>query len=529
MELNRVKRIVAFSIGVFLAGITSLRADEQACNKAKDVALQAVNTAFGSKKDLLLTIAKTLQDKGFDPRKYPVIMPDGTVDTVDLPEVIAKIAFENANAVQQIEEATRDCTNGSSGPEKISSLATFFSTDGLSSILPKQLARIDASAILSGSPFGGPNALIPKSRDDILQGLGIGGDVAEIIRDPRCIIRGSCPGRTPRYSPLDPTDVKALQPVYYATNRNVTDVAELQASSFTSTRSLQLKYGITIVSIPKNHVIGNVERPYSKESNADDFRIASISSLARGQLIDELRANFDSVLLFVHGYNVPFEDAIFKAAQIAYDPNFDGSVLVFSWPSAGEFYKYDYDRESAQFSGGDLLSILRILTEEIGEKRIYIVAHSLGNQILVDALQQAALSKVHLNISELVMAAPDVDKDVFMKKAAEIESVAKNITMYASSADKALLASDKKAWGARLGYIEAPGPNLTKGVDTIDVTAVGDDMLGLNHSTFSGSRAVLDDIGRLIRSRVHLPPIDRSPTLQSVPDKEHVRYWLYPR
>ena len=65
-----------------------------------------------------------------------------------------------------------------------------------------------------------------------------------------------------------------------------------------------------------------------------------------------------------------FEDAIFKAAQIAYDANFNGKVLVFSWPAAGRFYKYNYDRDSAQFSVGDLLTILRILTEEseIGEK-----------------------------------------------------------------------------------------------------------------------------------------------------------------
>jgi hypothetical protein len=67
---------------------------------------------------------------------------------------------------------------------------------------------------------------------------------------------------------------------------------------------------------------------------------------------------------------VMFEDAIFKAAQIAYDANFNGKVLVFSWPAAGRFYKYNYDRDSAQFSVGDLLTILRILTEEseIGEK-----------------------------------------------------------------------------------------------------------------------------------------------------------------
>jgi esterase/lipase superfamily enzyme len=334
------------------------------------------------------------------------------------------------------------------------------------------------------------------------------------------------------------SDIKALQPVYYATNRKINDEKTLQARSFTAERSMQLNYGLAIVSVPKNHVIGNVERPafnyfkwgYDKEVDADHFRISSISPLERDKFVDELRtSSAESLLLFIHGYNVPFQDAIFKGAQIAYDANFGGRVLVFAWPSAGEFYKYDYDRESAEFSGGDLLAILRIVTQEIGNKRIYVVAHSLGNQVLIDALQQAALSKVALNISELVLAAPDVDKDVFMKKADEIRSVAKNITMYASSADKALLASDKKAWGARLGYIDSHGPHLAEGVETIDVTAVGDDMLGLDHSTFSGSRSVLDDLGRLIRSTTHQSPIDRSPTLQFMPDKEHVKYWLYPR
>ena len=333
--------------------------------------------------------------------------------------------------------------------------------------------------------------------------------------------------------------IKALQPVYFATNRTINDEAQLQVSSLTAGRSMKIKYGATLVSIPKNHAIGHVERPtwwrtwwsswlgYNKEADEDHFRIHRIVILTRDKFVDALRSDSDSVLLFVHGYNVPFEDAIFKAAQIAYDANFDGKVLVFSWPSAGEPYKYDYDRESAQFSGGDLLKVLQILTEELGDMRVYVVAHSLGNQILVDALQQAALSKINLRISELVMAAPDVDKDVFMKKAKQIASVAKNMTMYASSADKALLASDKKAWGTRMGYIDSRGPNLVEGVETIDVTAVGNDMFGLNHSTYA-SRAVLEDLGHIIRSKIHEVPDGRSPTLKFMPDKEHVKYWLFP-
>jgi hypothetical protein len=208
--------------------------------------------------------------------------------------------------------------------------------------------------------------------------------------------------------------------------------------------------------------------------------------------------------------------------------NFAGTVLVFSWPSAASLVKYDEDRESAEFAVPHLAQTFRLLTDEIGKKNVYIVAHSMGNQVLVNALLQSALSKANLTITELVMAAPDVDKDVFGTKVDQIRTVAKNITLYASAADKALLASGEKSFGTRLGYVGANGPNVFAGIDVIDVTAVGDDMLGLDHGTFSSSRAVLDDLGRLIRSLTHLPPDVRTPTLRFMPDKAHVEYWLYP-
>jgi len=162
------------------------------------------------------------------------------------------------------------------------------------------------------------------------------------------------------------------------------------------------------------------------------------------------------------------------------------------------------------------------------KKKLFVVAHSLGNQIVVDALQQAALSNIRLNISELVLAAPDVDKDVFMSKAAQIKSVAGKITMYASSEDKALLASDKKAWGTRMGYIDNNGPNLIDGIETIDVSAVGNNMFGLNHGTFSDNQVVLDDLGRLIVSSTH-PPSLRSPILRGIPNQNTPKYWIYPK
>jgi esterase/lipase superfamily enzyme len=330
-------------------------------------------------------------------------------------------------------------------------------------------------------------------------------------------------------------DMKALQPVYFATDRTRVQGAPLE-ESFAGGRDPNLTYGRAIVSIPKSHEIGNVERPKFRfirlgvepETDADHFRIKDIAWLDRGTLVDQLKGGADSVLLFIHGYNVSFADAIFKAAQIAFDANFAGTVLVFSWPSAGSLVKYDEDRESAEFAVPHLAQTFRLLTDEIGKKNVYIVAHSMGNQVLVDALLESALSKANLTITELVMAAPDVDKDVFGTKVDQVRAVAKNITLYASAADKALLASGEKSFGTRLGYVGKNGPNVFDGIDVIDVTAVGDDMLGLDHGTFSSSRAVLDDLGRLIRSLTHLPPDVRTPTLKFMPDKAHVEYWLYP-
>jgi esterase/lipase superfamily enzyme/uncharacterized protein (DUF2147 family) len=343
-------------------------------------------------------------------------------------------------------------------------------------------------------------------------------------------------------------DVKALQPVFFATNRKIKDETPLRLASITRERSQEQepRYGLTIVGVPKNHSIGRVERPhidlvrsiinlglvYEKETDKDHFRLRSIASLNQSDLIDGLKKNADGVLLFIHGYNVPFDDAVFKAAQIAYDANFGGSVLVFSWPSAGVLLGYDHDRESALFSGEDLLKVFRLLSDDIGQKRVFVLAHSLGNEIVMHALQQAALKKSTLQISELMLAAPDVDKDVFLKKAADIKSVAKNMTLYASSADKALLASQKKAWGSRMGFVGKDGPTLVDGIETIDVTAVGADMLGLDHSTFSTERAVLEDIGHLImqsNDQAHLPPHKRLTTLKFMPDQKNVKYWLFPK
>ncbi len=192
-------------------------------------------------------------------------------------------------------------------------------------------------------------------------------------------------------------------------------------------------------------------------------------------------------------------------------------------------FGYKPDVISANFSETDLANLLRTLSSDVAPKRLFVVVHSLGNQILVNALQQAALSGAHPKIDELVMAAPDLSKDVFLKKVDDIRAVAPRMTIYASAVDRALQYSEKQSLDGKLGYVGGGVPKVIKDVDTIDVTVVGDDFLGANHSSYAESREVLTDLGRLITDDKHREPIKRTPTLKLRLTKDNLQYWSFPK
>ena len=38
-------------------------------------------------------------------------------------------------------------------------------------------------------------------------------------------------------------------------------------------------------------------------------------------------------LVFVHGFNVRYQEAVLRAAQINYDLKYQGPIILFSWPA----------------------------------------------------------------------------------------------------------------------------------------------------------------------------------------------------
>jgi esterase/lipase superfamily enzyme len=331
--------------------------------------------------------------------------------------------------------------------------------------------------------------------------------------------------------------------VLYATNRacDVVDSTIDEVPRFSYNRSSNLTYGSAMVRVPESHKLGHVEHPAhwsiwgitmwrEEEKDSKHFTLQRVTRLTQEQFTKNIKKNKESsALLFVHGYNTDFTEAIFKLAQNAWDTQYHGIPVAFSWTSKGGIANYDYDRESALFSRVAFLQVLDLLSKHAEVSKIYVVAHSMGNQIVVDALAHAEGLAIPLALSEVVFAAPDVDRDVLEPLIPLLISKAKGITLYASAADKALLASQLKAQGSRAGYISSSGPLILPGMETIDVTAVGEDMFSINHDAYSGVRSVLDDIGRLVISGIH-PPNLRSPQIRGAPEgSAQPDYWRYPQ
>jgi esterase/lipase superfamily enzyme len=235
-------------------------------------------------------------------------------------------------------------------------------------------------------------------------------------------------------------------------------------------------------------------------------------------------AGTHAALVFVHGFNVSFDDAIRRSGQIGWDLQFHGLIAAFSWCSQGEVLSYFTDESNARLAVPRFVEFLRVLRDEVGISTIHVIAHSMGNLVLVEALRKmSSLGDQQLLLEEVVLAAPDLDADEFKAAVQEIAGKAKRYTLYGSEDDKALAASKK----LRSNYPRAGdgGEHLlvVEGVESIDATSVGEDLFGLGHSYFASKRTVLSDLYYVIKES--LPPWRRDGL-----DEAHVgslRYWVF--
>lgn len=287
---------------------------------------------------------------------------------------------------------------------------------------------------------------------------------------------------------------------------------ELSGELFGS-RPTELSYGTCEVSVPlpKNRQAGELNRPVSlwvfeaPENPEKHFMLRRVDEHADKEVFyKSLSARLaisdaPAALLFIHGYNVSFEDAIFRTAQLAVDLEFPGAAVTFSWPSYADPVKYTFDEQHAEVSIPALREFLKDLAARSGAESIHVIAHSMGNRVLAGALEKMDRESQEINkkvIREIVLAAPDIDRRVFESQVLpRIAENTQHCTLYASSRDRALLISRYFHNYQRLGETE-PELLVAKGMDTIDASLVDTSLLG--HSYIGDVQSIVSDLHDLV-------------------------------
>ncbi len=247
-----------------------------------------------------------------------------------------------------------------------------------------------------------------------------------------------------------------------ATTRS--DLGATPGEMFTGERGQSLAFADIAVSIPPDSArqIGDVQFPQSLPADPlRDFVTLKADRLDKGAALAQLNGRLAhtprrQVLVFVHGFNNRFEDAVYRFAQIVHDSKTDALPVLFTWPSRGRLLQYGYDHDSASFSRDALEKVLQALVQDPSVGEISVLAHSMGNWVTIEALRQMAIRDRGLpkKIANVMLAAPDVDFDVFRKQVAEIGPAASQFYVFVARDDAALAAS-RRVWGdmPRLGAI----------------------------------------------------------------------------
>jgi esterase/lipase superfamily enzyme len=300
-----------------------------------------------------------------------------------------------------------------------------------------------------------------------------------------------------------------------ATTRGYGSVEDPKA--FTVERSDNLNYAAVTVSIPKTHVPGQIEWPDQLPADPSrHFVTTARERLTAPQFNDQIRSQVrqhndtnGQVLVFVHGYNTRYEEAVYWLAQFVHDANYKGTVVLFSWPSMGKARLYLADRESSTFSRDYLEQTIRQLAALKEVKEVDILAHSMGTWLTVETLRQAKLKgdgQFGGKLGDVILAAPDLDVNVFRTQLDVIGPLRRPMTVVVSGDDKVLGLSTQLSGGIyRAGMVNTNDPRIRAAVKrynlrVIDITAVNDGD-GNHHSKFSRSSAVIAALGRSLSAK----------------------------
>jgi esterase/lipase superfamily enzyme len=269
-----------------------------------------------------------------------------------------------------------------------------------------------------------------------------------------------------------------------------------RAPYFSSDRGRGLSFAEVRLSPPDRSLLGKVSSVIT-----GDWTIGAVPKSETGPAAAEAFAQAAlgrDVLIYVHGYRESFESAAVSAARLSDGIRFRGVSGLFTWPSAAATLDYNYDRESALWSRDAFEDLLKALAASPSGGRINIVAHSMGTLLTLETLRmlraeagEAAMSR----IGAVVLAAPDIDFDLFSNGVARLGPDVSKITVISATNDRALEISAALAGGVRAGAADRAKLEAL-GVRVADASDYGGGLI--NHDLFLSNPEVQGVVKRAI-------------------------------
>ena len=324
--------------------------------------------------------------------------------------------------------------------------------------------------------------------------------------------------------------VQVLIPVYYATNRSPMSSEDDDHGYYSDERG-NLSFGKTLVALSTRK---QGESPFvdwtryeartSEPRNRNELlAVEPLDAEVFGATLDTVSAaeGDRSVLLFVHGFRRSFEIVATEVAAIALETNIHGVPMFFSWPSANSSLGYTADVNSMRWSAADLRETLKFLLARESIARVHVIAHSLGGDGLLTALEDLSRDDAARvdKLGEIVLASPDVDVGLFRRNYwPALQALGTRVTLYATDNDVPLQASEVVNRFRRLGDAKAE-IFIGDGVETIVYSDV---------VTFMNSHDAVVEITD-VQADLHYLLVegrgaDERPTVTSV-ETDRGRYW----
>ncbi|WP_416409674.1 alpha/beta hydrolase [Agrobacterium rosae] len=263
--------------------------------------------------------------------------------------------------------------------------------------------------------------------------------LASIILMIGCVVRPDAGVLKPRK--LSQHSGERIQ-IISATNRSF----DPKTSEFGVNSELTNRFESYKLSVPKVRDGTTIRYPTSQPDELRQYILTSRKAISGDDMVQKIISapGFDGTVgVFIHGYNYSHQEALFRTAQVAADAKLDVPPVLFSWPSEAAYTGYVADRDAVLSSRSQLVSVIALLARSPKVRRVVLFGHSLGGFLTMEAVRQIKLQGRDNVVQKLIviLAAPDIDADVFKNQFSDIGKLETPITLLVSRTDRALSVS----------------------------------------------------------------------------------------